>query len=169
MKRVLLVCMSVLLLSLSTCGIAQTTKMAVFSLPEVLKNDAQTKEAQENIRKQFVPEGKKIVTAKKTLKTDVETFNGLKDKKSEKAKQLIAKIKQERDALLKMQTDFNQKFSKAQQENLKVTLSRVKEAVAKVAYSKRFNLVLTKRDVAYNDEAIDITKQVSQELKRIKG
>ena len=170
MKKLLLIVGSAVLLSASTISMAQV-KIAVFNLHEVLKNDPQIGIEQEKIKTQMLPQGKEIVSAKKTLQEDVKTLNGLSgndknNNKDKKVQQLTEKIKKERRDLINSQVDFQRKLLMAQQTSLQVILDRVKSAVSGIAKVQGFNLVLTKRNVAYNDAEIDITKQVVASIQK---
>ena len=142
------------------------TKVAIFDLHQVLKSDSQVVAAQANLKQQFAPDGKKIITAKKALQNDIQTYNKYKNKNSSAAKKLALKVNKESDKLANTQATFQRKLMVAQNQALKDVLDKVKTATKQVAKQDGYDLVFTKSNVAYNCDKVDITQQVIAAMKK---
>lgn len=143
-------------------------KIGVFNLNLVLQNDPNVKVAQEKLKNDFSPAGKKLIEARDTLAKDIDSLRNMPLVQKNERKDLTDKIVKEDKDFRDQQVKFQNDLIQAQNTALQTVLERIKNIVNKIAKRQGLNLVLTESNVAYSDTAMDITEQVSKELKDAK-
>jgi outer membrane protein len=150
-------------------GVASAdVKIGVFNLNQVLQNDPNVKVAQEKLKNDFSPAGKKLIETRDALAKDIDALRSMPLVQKNERKDLTDKIVKEDKDFRDQQVKFQNDLTQAQNTALQAILERIKNIVNKIAKRQGLNLVLTESNVAYSETAMDITDQVSKELKEVK-
>lgn len=164
MKKFIGIVLSAIIIALPAASRAEV-KIAVVNEATVMKESKAIKEFQEKIAKFEAEFRTSLEGQKQELKKAVEKLIEQKDKLSkvdlEKKSQALTQRDQE-------MSQSAQKLFKKVEAALLPAMEQVKaaveKAIEKVAKDKKATIVYHKNSVAYFDEALDITKDVTNEL-----
>jgi len=101
-------------------------------------------------------EEEKLVSLKNTLEKDALTLSDAQ--KQQKQKELQEKVQ----ALRKMAEDADRELRQKDLEFTNKALGLIREIIGEVAKEEKVNLVLSRNEVLYGDEAMDLTAKVTQ-------
>ena len=170
MKKVMLFVSSMVLLFGMGASMAATTptfRMGIIDLRTVLQEAKEVKTITTSLKDQFQPRRDKIVKADGTLKANLEKLKRDGSIMTESTRNSLRdKIVAERRSLIRMQQDFQQDATVAQNQAMKTFLEKVNKVVEGVAGKEGYEIVLQKSAVPYSSDTLDITKQVLKKLNR---
>lgn len=114
--------------------------------------DKYVKDKQATLKK----EEEKLVTLKQSLEKDALTLSDAQ--KQQKQKEFQAKVQ----ALQKMAQDADRELRQKDSEYTNKALEQVRQIIAEVAKEENINLVLSRNEVLFGDEAMNLTAKVTQ-------
>lgn len=144
---------------------AEGTKIGVVDLQKIMQTATQMKAIQEKLEKEFKPRRDKLVQMEEGLKKDMEQFKRdaavmSQTKKKDLEKKIVATQQQfEREG-----QQYQQELSTAHNEAMEEFYSKIRAAIAKVAESDKFDIVLQKDAAPYSSDKLDVTLKVMQQI-----
>jgi outer membrane protein len=144
---------------------ADGTKIGVVDLQKIMQTATQMKAIQEKLEKEFKPRRDKLVQMEEGLKKDMEQFKRdaavlSQAKKKDLEKKIVATQQQfEREG-----QQYQQELSTAHNEAMEEFYSKIRAAIAKVAESEKFDIVLQKDAAPYSSDKFDVTLKVMQQI-----
>jgi outer membrane protein len=165
MKRVSSVLWA-LVLVISSAGVwAEGTKIAVVDLQKIMQTAKQMKVIQEKLEKEFKPRRDKLIAVEEGLKNDMEKFKRdsailTATQRKELEKKIVATQQQfEREG-----QQYQQELSTAHNDAMEDFYNKIRAAIAKVAKSDSYDLVLQKDAAPFSVDSLDVTSKVIQEI-----
>jgi len=141
--------------------------MAVVDVQKVLATAPQVEAIKTKLRNQFDPQNKEIAEMQKQLQSDVEKYSKdsavMKDKEK---KDLQDKVASEQQKLRDKEVSFQQNLVNAQNQSMQTILKQVQDTAESIAKKEKYDLVLVKGAVLYNNSELDITDKVIAALKK---
>jgi outer membrane protein len=136
-------------------------KIGVVDIRQVLQKSPQVASAQKLLRNQFSAREKEFKTLQQQVRADADKLNrdGSVMKDGDR-KALQQKAQEEQQKLQNMQMSLQQDLFSAQNQQMQGIMGKLQAAVNQVAKDNQFTLILTKDNVAFANEQLDITKQV---------
>ena len=157
--------LSVLILAVfSINGFAEGAKVGVVDLQKIMQTSSQMKEIQQKLEKEFKPRRDQLVAMEENLKKDMEKLKRdgavmSQAQKKEMEKNIIStQQKFERDG-----QQYQQELSTAHNEQMEAFYNKIRAAIAKVAESDKYDLVLQKDAAPFSIDKLDVTERVLQE------
>lgn len=148
---------------------AADLKVGVIDLRKILSDAPQVTAMRTKLQTQFDPANKELIALQKTLQDDADNYNkNSAVMKDADKKSLQGKIMTEQKQLRDKQADFQKKLLAAEDQAMQGISKQVQDAVDGIAKSKKFDLVLAKGAVAYNDPSFEVTTEVLDILKKNK-
>lgn len=147
----------------SMSAFADGTKIGVVDLQKIMQTAPQMKAIQEKLEKEFKPRRDKLVAVEEGLKKDMEKFKrdstvmSASQKKDLEKKILATQQQFERDG-----QQYQQELSTAHNEAMEEFYNKIRAAIAKVAESEKYDVVLQKDAAPYSSEKLDVTAKVIQ-------
>lgn len=144
---------------------ADGTKIGVVDLQKIMQTSTQMKTIQEKLEKEFKPRRDKLVAMEDGLKKDMEKFKRdsavLSQAQRKDLEKNIVNTQQqfERDG-----QKYQQELSTAHNEAMEEFYNKIRAAIAKVAESDKYDLVLQKDAAPFSMEKLDVTAKVMQEI-----
>ena len=144
---------------------ADGTKIGVVDLQKIMQTATQMKTIQDKLEKEFKPRRDKLVTMEEGLKKDMEKFKRdgtvmSPTQKKDLEKQIVSTQQQfEREG-----QQYQQELSTAHNEAMEEFYNKIRAAIAKVAESDKFDVVLQKDAAPFSAEKLDVTSKVMQEI-----
>jgi outer membrane protein len=165
MKKLFCLVLTTVLIGFSSLGFADM-KIGVLDLNKVLMNSPQVKSMQVNLKKQFDPRGQELLNLQKALQGDLDKYNKISSTlKGDGLKQEQQKILDEQKKLQDSRNVFQRDLITAQNQAMQTILKQVETVVNRIAANQKFDLIVTKISLAYNDPKLEITDQVIAALK----
>lgn len=146
--------------------VAETLKIGIVNVEEVLQNYAKVPEVDEKLKKQFEPQQQKLANMHKQIDGEVAQFErdqSVMKENDRKAAQ--TKIVKEQQDFQKMQIDFQKQVILARNDAMKSIIDEIKSAVSVIAKEQHLSGVFVQEAAIYNDVSLDITDQVIKKLK----
>lgn len=141
-------------------------KVGVVDLQKIMQTSSQMRTIQQKLEQTFKPRRDKLVAMEDGLKKDMEKFKrdgavmSANDKKALE-KTIIATQQQfEREG-----QQYQQELSTAHNEAMEDFYNKIRAAIAKVAASEKYDIVLQKDAAPFSVAQLDITAKVMQEIK----
>ncbi len=158
---------SVVLVVLGSLAEAAEMKIGVVDLHKILKQSPEVAVINDQLKSEFKPRGDKIAAAEKDLNDKASKLerDGAVMNTQEREK-LAVQVQSERRKLYRMQQDFHDDLSYAEQQATQKLLAKVEKAINKVAKQNQYDLVLQKNGVPYSSASVDITAAVINALKQ---
>jgi outer membrane protein len=177
MRKILFVISTAVLLALGSVAFATENKSAtkdmsagarigVINLEKILIDSPQLAAAKSDLKKKFGPREKALVEEQEKFKKAIEKFS--KDSPTMKAdaqKVEQQKIIDQQKKIQEMQGKFQDDLNKAQNEAMNKILKKIEGFVSNIAINKGFDLVVAKGSVAYNKPELEITDEVTKQMK----
>ncbi|MCX7118022.1 MAG: OmpH family outer membrane protein [Legionellales bacterium] len=144
---------------------ADGTKIGVVDLQKIMQTSTQMKGIQEKLEKEFKPRRDKLVAMEDGLKKDMEKFKRdstvlSPTQKKDLEKKIVATQQQfEREG-----QQYQQELSTAHNESMEEFYNKIRAAIAKVAESDKFDVVLQKDAAPFSAEKLDVTSKVMKEI-----
>eukprot|EP01012_Entosiphon_sulcatum_P044450 TRINITY_DN59162_c0_g1_i1.p1 TRINITY_DN59162_c0_g1~~TRINITY_DN59162_c0_g1_i1.p1 ORF type:complete len:176 (-),score=31.74 TRINITY_DN59162_c0_g1_i1:250-750(-) len=164
MKRVTRILIS-LVLSIVGFNAFAEVKMGVVDLQKIMQTSNQMKVIQQKLEKDFKPRRDKLVAMEEGLKQDMEKFKrdssvmGESQKKDLEKKILTTQQTFEREG-----QQYQQELSTAHNEAMEDLYSKIRKAIAKVAETDKYDVVLQKDAAPFSSDKLDITDHVIKEI-----
>lgn len=149
----------------SVSALADGTKIGVVDLQKIMQTATQMKTIQEKLEKTFKPRRDKLVAMEEGLKKDMEKFKRdgavlSQTQKKDLEKQIVSTQQQfEREG-----QQYQQELSTAHNEAMEEFYNKIRAAIAKVAESDKFDVVLQKDAAPFSADKLDVTSKVMQEI-----
>ena len=155
-----------LMLAISTGSVfADGTKIGVVDLQKIMQTSTQMKTIQEKLEKEFKPRRDKLVAMEEGLKKDMEKFK--RDSavlSATQKKDLEKKIVGTQQQFEREGQQYQQELSTAHNEAMEEFYNKIRAAIAKVAESEKFDVVLQKDAAPFSVDKLDVTAKVMQEI-----
>ena len=166
MKKLFVGVASVALLLFGSLAFADM-KIGDLDVSKVVASAPQLDTAKEKLKKQFEPREKAITAAQKQLRSDVEDFKkNSPTMKEEDSKAAQQKMLDEQKKLQDMQVSFQNDLGTAQTDAMHDILKNIETVVNKIAIDQKFDLILSKTSIAYNNASLDVTDEVIKAIKK---
>lgn len=148
-----------------TQALANEVKIGVVDLQKIMQVSSQMKGIQEKLEKDFKPRRDKLVAMEEGLKSDMEKFkrDGTVLSQSQK-KELEKKIVATQQQFEREGQQYQQELSTAHNEAMEEFYSKIRAAIAKVAESEKYDIVLQKDAAPFSVDKLDMTAQVMKEI-----
>jgi outer membrane protein len=165
MKKLLLTLVSACVLLSVTNVFADSTKIGVIDVREIMQKSPQVAALNAKLTKEFQPRQGKIQAAQKTLQAEIDNLNRngttMSDADRNKLQdQIIADRSNVQGMILAFQRDVNTE----QTQDMQGFIQKLKTAVDDVAKKGNYDLILQRAGVPYVSPSLDITNQVLAEL-----
>lgn len=155
-----------LLFTLGSVGVfADGAKVGVVDLQKIMQTSAQMKTIQEKLEKEFKPRRDKLVAMEDGLKKDMEKFK--RDSavlSASQKKDLEKKIVNTQQQFEREGQQYQQELSTAHNESMEEFYSKIRAAIAKVAESDKYDVVLQKDAAPFSVDKLDVTAKVMQAI-----
>lgn len=140
-------------------------RIAVVDFRQIMQQSEDAKKAVEKLKKEFQDRENKIREAEAAiekkqakLKRDAAVMPAADQKKLE------ADILADQREVRRMEEDYQQDLTAAQDQALQQLLVEINKAIAKVAQKGQYDIVLEKNRVPYVSSKLDVTEQIIKEL-----
>ena len=165
MKRVGSVLIGLVLALVSINALADGTKIGVVDLQKIMQTATQMKAIQEKLEKEFKPRRDKLVAMEDGLKKDMEKFKRDSAILSQSQKKdLEKKIVSTQQLFEREGQQYQQELSTAHNEAMEAFYNKIRAAIAKVAESDKYDVVLQKDAAPFSVDKLDVTAKVMQEI-----
>ena len=165
MKRLggVLIALMFALVNVNAC--ADGTKIGVVDLQKIMQTATQMKTIQEKLEKEFKPRRDKLVAMEDGLKKDMEKFkrDGAVLSQTQK-KDLEKKIVATQQQFEREGQQYQQELSTAHNEAMEDFYNKIRAAIAKVAESDKYDVVLQKDAAPFSIDKLDVTATVMKEI-----
>lgn len=154
-----------LMLSLVGFNAFAEAKIGVVDLQKIMQTSSQMKTIQQKLEKDFKPRRDKLVAMEEGLKQDMEKFkrDGSIMSDSQK-KDLEKKILATQQTFEREGQQYQQELSTAHNEAMEELYSKIRKAIAKVADTDKYDIVLQKDAAPFSSEKLDITENVIKQI-----
>lgn len=141
-------------------------KVGVIDFRQIMQQSPQAKEAVDKLKKQFQPREEKIRSMQQGLDKKEAMFkrDGSVLTQAEQ-RNLQNEILSGRRELQRLEEDFKQDFSMAQDQALQDILGKINKAIKDIAQKGQYDLILEKSRIPYASAKLDITAEVLKYLK----
>lgn len=165
MKRLGSVLIALMFVLGSVSAYADGAKIGVVDLQKIMQTATQMKTIQEKLEKEFKPRRDKLVAMEDGLKKDMEKFkrDGAVLSPAQK-KELEKKIVGTQQQFEREGQQYQQELSTAHNEAMEEFYNKIRAAIAKVAESDKFDVVLQKDAAPFSVDKLDVTAKVMQEI-----
>lgn len=144
---------------------ADTSKIGVVDLQKIMQTSSQMKVIQQKLEKEFKPRRDKLVAMEESLKKDMETFKRDSTIMSQtQKKDLEKKIVSAQQTFEREGQQYQQELSTAHNEAMEELYGKIRKAIAKVAETEKYDLIMQKDATPYSIAALDITDRVMKEI-----
>ena len=155
-------------LALSVVGFnasADGAKIGVVDLQKIMQTSEQMKTVQQKLEKDFKPRRDKIVAMEEGLKQDMEKFKRDTAVLSEaQKKELEKKIVATQQTFEREGQQYQQELSTAHNEAMEELYGKIRKAIAKVAETEKYDVVLQKDAAPFSSDKLDITESVIKQI-----
>jgi outer membrane protein len=149
----------------SMSAFADGTKIGVVDLQKIMQTSTQMKAIQEKLEKEFKPRRDKLVAMEDGLKKDMEKFKRDSAVLSQaQKKDLEKKIVSTQQQFEREGQQYQQELSTAHNESMEEFYNKIRAAIAKVAESEAFDVVLQKDAAPFSVDKLDVTGKVMKEI-----
>lgn len=165
MKKLYAVLITVLFAFGSASVFADGTKIGVVDLQKIMQTAPQMKAIQEKLEKEFKPRRDKLVAMEEGLKKDMEKFKRDSAVLSQSQKKdLEKKIMTTQQQFEREGQQYQQELSTAHNEAMEEFYGKIRTAIAKVADSDKYDVVLQKDAAPFSADKLDVTAKVMKEI-----
>lgn len=165
MKRLGTVLIALMFTLGSVTAFADGMKIGVVDLQKIMQTASQMKTIQEKLEKEFKPRRDKLVAMEEGLKKDMEKFKRdsavlSQSQKKDLEKQIVTTQQQfEREG-----QQYQQELSTAHNEAMEEFYNKIRAAIAKVAETDKYDVVLQKDAAPFSADKLDVTAKVIQQI-----
>lgn len=165
MKKLMLLCVVIGLCCFSGMSLAEDTRVAVFNLQTVLQQTPQLQMVRDKLNSRFSTRTKEVLDLRKQLAADITKLRSIPASRSSERNELQVKIINEDSSLRTKQALLQRDVMTARTEDLQNMMAKIREQAAKIARARKFQVVFSNENVAYNLDSIDITNDLVKSLK----
>lgn len=155
-------------LALSVFGFnafADGAKIGVVDLQKIMQTSSQMKTIQQKLEKDFKPRRDKLVAMEDGLKQDMEKFKRDSAVMSDsQKKELEKKIVSTQQTFEREGQQYQQELSTAHNEAMEELYAKIRKAIAKVAETDKYDIVLQKDAAPFSSDKLDITDSVMKQI-----
>ncbi|MBA2655729.1 MAG: OmpH family outer membrane protein [Tatlockia sp.] len=144
---------------------ADGAKIGVVDLQKIMQTSSQMKTIQQKLEADFKPRRDKLVSIEEGLKQDMEKFKrdatvlSASQKKDLEKKILTVQQNFEREG-----QQYQQELSAAHNEAMEELYGKIRKAIAKVAETEKYDVVLQKDAAPFSSDKLDITENVMKQI-----
>ncbi len=144
---------------------ADGAKFGVVDLQKIMQTSNQMKAIQKKLENDFKPRRDKLLAMEDGLKQDMEKFKRdssvLSDSQKKELEKKIVTVQQnfEREG-----QKYQQELSTAHNEAMEGLYSKIRKAIAKVAETEKYDIVLQKDAAPFSSDKLDITDSVLKQI-----
>lgn len=145
---------------------ADEAKIGIVDLQKIMQTSTQMKAIQQKLEAQFKPRRDKLLEMETGMKSDMEKFKRDSAIMSQADKKVLERkivATQQRFELEGQQ--YQQELSTAHNEAMEELYTKIRQAIAKVADSEHFDLVLQKDAAPFSISKLDLTEKIIKEIK----
>jgi Skp family chaperone for outer membrane proteins len=165
MKRLISIMLVLCGLIASPLYAAQSVKMAVVNLEQILANSKYVQSLNADLRKQFQPRQSAVNDAQRHLQDEVDqlTYNSFSMSADDRTKlqEAVATDKSNLDTML---AAFQKDFASAQAQAQTQFLKKLGDVINKIGASEHYDIIERAANILYINGSVDITKQVTDSL-----
>lgn len=164
MKRVSGILIS-LILSVVSFNVFADMKIGIVDLQKIMQTSNQMKTIQQKLEKDFKPRRDKLVAMEEGLKQDMDKFkrDGSVMSESQK-KDLEKKILTTQQTFEREGQQYQQELSAAHNEAMEDLYGKIRKAIAKVAETDKYEVVLQKDAAPFSSPNLEITDSVIKQI-----
>ncbi len=145
----------------------QALKIGYINIDHVVNSSPQFIDANQRVIKEFKPQEEQLLALSEDLKSLVDKLNTSKDKLSQaQIKDSIVSIKSLEKRIKAKALSLKQKLKEKNNQELGKIQALINQVIAEVAEKEKFDLILY-QEVAYASDNVNITKTISQKLKKL--
>ena len=145
----------------------QVLKIGYINIDHVVNSSPQFIQANQRVIKEFKPHEEQLLALSEDLQALVDKLNNSKDKLTQvQIKDSITSIKSLEKRIKAKALSLKQQLKEKNNQELGKIQTLINQVIAEVAKEQNFDLILY-QEVAYASENINITKIISQKLKRL--
>ncbi|MBA3535943.1 MAG: OmpH family outer membrane protein [Tatlockia sp.] len=165
MKRITGILIALVLSVSGFNAFADGAKIGVVDLQKIMQTSSQMKTIQQKLENDFKPRRDKLLAMEEGLKQDMEKFKRdstvLSDSQKKELEKKIVGIQQnfEREG-----QQYQQELSTAHNEAMEELYGKIRKAIAKVAATDKYDIVLQKDAAPFSSEKLDITDSVLKQI-----
>ncbi|WP_028388322.1 OmpH family outer membrane protein [Legionella fairfieldensis] len=158
---------------LSACGfnavaynaVTEGVKIGVVDLQKIMQTSPQMKAIQQKLEKDFKPRRDKLVAMEEGLKQDMEKFKRDSAVMSDtQKKDLEKKIMTTQQTFEREGQQYQQELSTAHNEAMEDLYGKIRKAIANVAQTDKYDIVLQKDAAPFSSDKLDITDSVIKQI-----
>lgn len=165
MKRVSGILVALVLCLFGINAFADAARIGVVDLQKIMQTSNQMKTIQQKLEKDFKPRRDKLVAMEEGLKQDMEKFKRDSTVMSDSQKKdLEKKIVATQQNFEREGQQYQQELSTAHNEAMEELYSKIRKAIAKVADTDKYDLVLQKDAAPFSVDKLDITDSVMKQI-----
>ena len=145
----------------------QALKIGYINIDHVVNSSPQFIQANQRVIKEFKPHEEQLLALSEDLQALVDKLNNSKDKLTQvQIKDSITSIKSLEKRIKAKALSLKQQLKEKNNQELGKIQTLINQVIAEVAKEQNFDLILY-QEVAYASENVNITKIISQKLKRL--
>ncbi|MBA2650682.1 MAG: OmpH family outer membrane protein [Tatlockia sp.] len=165
MKRVIGILTAMVLGACAFNASADGAKIGVVDLQKIMQASSQMKTIQQKLEADFKPRRDKLVAIEAGLKQDMEKFkrDGAVMNAAQK-KELEKKIVTVQQSFEREGQQYQQELSTAHNEAMEELYGKIRKAIAKVAETDKYDIVLQKDAAPFSSDKLDITDSVVKQI-----
>ncbi|CDZ76776.1 Cationic 19 kDa outer membrane protein [Legionella massiliensis] len=165
MKRVSGILIALALSVFGFNAFADGAKIGVVDLQKIMQTSSQMKTIQQKLEKDFKPRRDKLVAMEEGLKADMEKFKRDSAVMSDtQKKELEKKIVATQQTFEREGQQYQQELSTAHNEAMEELYAKIRKAIAKVAETDKYDIVLQKDAAPFSSDKLDITDSVVKQI-----
>jgi outer membrane protein len=167
MKKIFVSIISaVVLLGVSHIASANSLKIGVIDMQQIVQKSPQIEAIKTQLSKQFKPRQEKIIASNKNVQTEVDNFNRNSATMSATDKsKLQDKIVADKANVQAQAIAYQQDLTTAQNQQMQGFMKQLNDAVTKVAQSGHYDLILIRAAAPFVAKGMDVTDQVLASVK----
>jgi outer membrane protein len=163
MKRLIMLAV----LCLFSCGAyADTLKVGVVNLDEVVQKSPLAISFNQKISKDFKPRQDALYAAQKQLQDNLDklNYNGFQMTMDERNK-LQTTINDQRRSLEALNASFQKDFTAAQSSYNQSLMNKLNSIIAKIGQDEKYDIIQTSVNILFLNDAVNITPKVIEQMK----
>lgn len=165
MKRISGILIALVLSVSGFNAFADGAKIGVVDLQKIMQTSSQMKAIQQKLEKDFKPRRDKLVAMEEGLKQDMEKFKRDSAVMSDsQKKELEKKILAGQQTFEREGQQYQQELSTAHNEAMEELYGKIRKAIAKVAETDKYDIVLQKDAAPFSSDKLDITDSVVKQI-----
>jgi outer membrane protein len=167
MKKIFALIGSLILMGATSAYAADTSKVAVVNVQQVLLQSTKVAEINTKLQDQFKPRQEKLSAKQKALQDQIDKFAKESATMSQKDRDNTEKqVNEDKANFLKEAGNFQKEVSQEQNKSMQSVIAQLNGIISDLAKKSSYSLVLDSQAVIYTSDATDITKNVAKEFNK---